>query len=105
MSTPHEASSSTSHLSYSSFSRFERILLGTTACAILEQKFFLLGLKIHRLLQLGTVLWLPSVFILDAAIFVSKAVATLVALLAIVVSSVSLMLMIQTGISFPTVAS
>jgi hypothetical protein len=120
MSAKLQAGSSTSPLGCTSLSRLERILLGTTACALLEHKFFLRGLRIRRLLQPGTVIWLPSVFLLDvtiflvvlyfltapkrwnlktrAAMYVSKTIATLLALLVVLISSVSLMLMIQTGI-------
>src|SRR5437762_2129727 len=52
-----------------SFTRFEGILLGACACTLLEHKIFLLGLHIRRLLQLGTIIWLPSIFILDGLVF------------------------------------
>ncbi len=102
-----------------SFTRFEGILLGTCACTLLEHKIFLLSLRIRRLLQLGTIIWLPSIFILDglvftvvllllklprhwhlrtkAAAFMSKAFATSFALFVIIVTCANMGLMIRTG--------
>lgn len=51
------------------FSRFEAILLCTCAGSLLEHKFFFLALRFKRLLRWGTLLWLPSVFILDILVF------------------------------------
>lgn len=102
-----------------SFTRFEGILLGTCACTLFGHKLFLLSLSVRRLLQLGTIIWLPSIFILDvlvvaivlfflklpkrwhlrtkAAAFTSKAFATLFALFVITITCASMVLMIETG--------
>src|SRR5271154_3746867 len=61
--------SSTSIGNKTVFSRFEAILLSTCTCSLLEHKIFLLGLHIRRLLQPGTIVWLPSVFLLDILVF------------------------------------
>ena len=102
-----------------SFTRFEGILLGTCTCTLLGHKLFLLSLSFRRLLQWGTIIWLPSTFILDILVFIiillflklpkrwhlrtkvaaftSKTFATLFASFVIVITCASMVLMIQTG--------
>jgi hypothetical protein len=104
------------------FTRFDTILLCSCACTLLQFKVFLLVLRIGRLLQAGTVIWLPSVFILDILVFgivlgfltapkcgivktkaaavVSKAFATSFALVVVLAACASTLLMIETGMSF-----
>lgn len=104
------------------FSRFEAILLCTCACTLFEHKIFLLALRINRLIQLGTVLWLPSVILLDLMVLgiiylfltvplrwhlttrgtsiFSKAIATAIGLFVIIATSASMVLLIETGFLF-----
>ena len=113
-----QSSTSSAKINFS-FTRFEAILLCSCACTLFEHKIFFLGLHIRRLLQPGTIIWLPSAFIPDvlvfaivllfltapkcwhlrtkAALFTSKAFATLFTLFIITVSCASTVLMIETG--------
>ena len=99
--------------------RIETILLCTCACTLLEHKIFLFALKINRLIQPGTLIWLPSTLILDILIVglvyyfltlptrwslttqigtaVSKLFAILVAFFAIISTCASMVLLIETG--------
>ena len=101
------------------FSLFESVLLSTVACSLLEHKLLLLGLGIRRILRPATIIWFPSVFILDflvfgivwvflnapkrwhlraqASVFVAKSIATLFAVFVVAVNSASMLLMIETG--------
>src|SRR5262245_40894989 len=47
------------------FTRLEAVTLCTCASALFEHKMLLLALHIKRLLALSTILWLPSVILLD----------------------------------------
>jgi hypothetical protein len=106
---------------FQTFNRFNTIILCTCACTLLQHKIFVLCIHFTRLLQLGTLIWLPSVFILDilvfaiiyafltapyrwhlrtnAAAFMSKTFATLYAVFVIVVTCTSMVLLIETGTS------
>jgi hypothetical protein len=114
--------SSTSSTKFATFNRFNAIVVCTCACTLLQHKIFVLCIHLKRLLQLGTLIWLPSVFILDilvfaivyafltapyrwhlrtnAAAFVSKVFATLFAVFVVIVTCTSMVLLIETGISF-----
>ena len=100
--------------------QLETIVLSTVAFTLLEHKIFLLALHVDRLLQVGTIIWLPSVLILDisvfaivfffftvptrshlctkAAAFTSRVVATLFAAFIVIITCISLVLMVETGI-------
>ena len=102
-----------------SFDSFDSIVLCTCACTLLQYKLFLLGLRIGRLYQLGTIMWLPSVFILDTLVFgiifaflcaprrglvktraaaiVSRTFATSILVLVVFSACASMVLMIETG--------
>src|SRR5271155_2270583 len=104
------------------FTRFDTILLCTCVCTLLQYKVFLLILRIGRLLRAGTIIWLPSVFILDILVFgivlgflaapkygivktkaaavVSKAFATTLVMVVILTACASMLLMIETGMNF-----
>ena len=113
------STSSSTKSKFQTFNRFNAIILCTCACTLLQHKIFLLCIHFKRLLQLGTIIWLPSVFILDilvfaiiyafltapyrwhlrtnAAAFMSKTFATLFAVFVIVVTCTSMVLLIETG--------
>ena len=105
------------------FSRFEAVLLCTCAGSLLEHKLLVLALRFKRLLGWGTLLWLPSVFILDILVFAmvyvfltapsrwhlrtriagvtSRALATVLATFTVLVCCTSMVLLMETGrISF-----
>jgi hypothetical protein len=104
----------------SQFARVEAVLLYSCACALLEHKIFLLALRINRLIKWGTILWLPSVLLLDGFVvgtiyyfFVlpsrwrlatsmgrvaSKGFAIIVACFAIFSTCASMVLLVETGI-------
>lgn len=98
---------------------FDSIVLCTCACTLLQYKLFLLGLRIGRLYRLGTIMWLPSVLILDSLVFgtifaflwaprrgmvntraaaiVSRTFATSILTLVVFAACASMVLMIETG--------